>query len=112
VDLQNWYCNLKSTQKIFSKLSVRGAEQYKEVIVTRRAIMVEFDITMQDVSILGEIYERAKQLNLVQGDKVDFLMDMSVAHSTRPLDLRGLLKTDDFNFAHDVVGIQNHIDRD
>ncbi|MDH2775740.1 DUF6874 family protein [Enterococcus faecium] len=39
-------------------------------------------------------------------------MDLSIAHQEFNLRLKALLNSDDVNFAHDVVGIQNHIDRE
>lgn len=42
----------------------------------------------------------------------DIQMDITAAHANGcPLQLRALLAADDFNFAHDVLGIRRFIDR-
>lgn len=38
-------------------------------------------------------------------------LDMIVVHRALPLNLKGMLESDDFNFAHDFFGIRNHLDR-
>lgn len=44
--------------------------------------------------------------------QMDVIMDIDACHSNGcPLKLGELLKADDFNFAHDVFGIRQHIDR-
>ncbi len=43
---------------------------------------------------------------------IDVVMDLDACHSNGcPLKLAELLAADDFNFAHDVLGIKAHIDR-
>ncbi len=41
----------------------------------------------------------------------DVKMDMIATHLVCPLDLNRLLDADDFNFVHDIVGIERHLDR-
>lgn len=44
--------------------------------------------------------------------KQDIHMDVTATHANgNPLDLRRLLAADDFNFAHDILGIRRHLDR-
>jgi hypothetical protein len=44
--------------------------------------------------------------------KQDWLMDILAAHANGcPLKLHALLEADDFNFAHDVFGIERHLNR-
>jgi len=40
-----------------------------------------------------------------------YWMDISAAHINSPLRLRDLLESDEFNFIHDVLGINKHINR-
>ena len=58
-----------------------------------------------------KIAQRAEGMNLYKGERISFLMDMENADKVFNLRLEELLNADDFNFAHDVVGIVNNIDR-
>jgi hypothetical protein len=42
---------------------------------------------------------------------LDIVMDLSAVHAHTPLRLEELAEADDFNLAHDVCGIQRHLDR-
>lgn len=47
-------------------------------------------------------------------DRMSMMMDLCAAHGCNgnaPLDLKALAEADDFNLAHDVFGIEAHIDR-
>lgn len=47
-------------------------------------------------------------------DRMSMMMDLCAAHGENgnaPLDLKALAEADDFNLAHDVFGIEAHIDR-
>lgn len=59
-----------------------------------------------------QIVERANNMGIMFFDRISLKMDLSVAHQEFNLGLKALLISDDVNFAHDVVGIQNHIDRE
>ena len=65
----------------------------------------------EEVKIIAKIVERADNLNLLQDDRISLMMDLDVANKQFNLQLTKLLKTDDFNFMHDIIGIQNNIDR-
>lgn len=44
---------------------------------------------------------------------MDAAMDITACHCNgMPLDLEALLHADEFDFAHDVLGIRRHIDRE
>lgn len=43
---------------------------------------------------------------------MDIEMDISATNINKKLNLNKLLGFDDFNFAHDIVGISNNIDRE
>jgi hypothetical protein len=48
-----------------------------------------------------------------RGAKLHHQMNISACHASgNPLRLADLLAADDFNFAHDVFGIDRHLDRD
>ena len=60
--------------------------------------------------LIGKIVDRirAKFPNV---DKISTLMDLESAHLDIPLDLKKLLNSDEFNFMHDITGIDRHMDR-
>lgn len=60
---------------------------------------------------MRKIVERARKMD-PEYETMDALMDISATHcSGNPMDLVRLLGADDFNFAHDVFGIRNRLDR-
>lgn len=75
---------------------------------------INWKITEEDNALVVAIVERAledspDELDL---DKLDLAMDLTACHLNGcPLRLKELLEADEFNFAHDVFGIRNHIDR-
>lgn len=68
-----------------------------------------------ELAVIRKIADRA--VALAESFGVDYAsrtatMDISATHANgNPLDLDGLLKSDDGNFAHDVFGIRRHINR-
>ena len=58
-----------------------------------------------------EIAKRAEEMDLYNGERMTLLMDLESADNVFNLRLEDLLKADNFNFAHDVVGIMNNINR-
>ena len=44
-------------------------------------------------------------------DFMDIQMDIQAVHTVCKLDLRKLLTADDFNFDHDIYGIERHLNR-
>lgn len=58
-----------------------------------------------------EIAKRAEEMELYSGERMTLLMDLESADNVFNLRLEDMLKADDFNFAHDVVGIINNINR-
>lgn len=69
-------------------------------------------IDREKMVLITQIVERADKLELLKSDRLNFMIDMEVATETFNLDLERMLNADNQNFAHDVVGIQNHINRD
>lgn len=58
-----------------------------------------------------KIAQRAEGMDLYTGERMTFLMDVESADKQFDMRLEDWLNADDFNFAHDVVGIVNNIDR-
>ena len=61
--------------------------------------------------MINKIIERAYKLELVASDRFTLYMDLEVADDIFNLRLDDFLNSDNGNFAHDICGIQNHIDR-
>lgn len=77
---------------------------------------VSFDVIEADAKVIRKIATRARALETAHGGRartaMDWWMDITAAHANgNPLRLAELLKTDDFNFMHDVFGICRHLDR-
>lgn len=78
--------------------------------------MVSFKVTGEERALIEKIAERADREifrpHKFQQSKMDTEMDLSatIAQGCR-LDLDKLLKADEFNFQHDVLGIRRHLDR-
>lgn len=76
---------------------------------------VRFDISQKDSALVQQIVERAMQHPkrvLFDGDRMGLTMDIEATHRNgNRLDLARLLAADDFNFWHDVAGIQGMLDR-
>lgn len=76
--------------------------------------MINFDITRADCELVTKI---AKRAHVLAGMKdrafYEIEMDITACHQNgTPLDLDKLLAFDDFNFAHDLYGIAEHLDRE
>lgn len=61
--------------------------------------------------VLTRIINRADDMNLLQFDRQAILMDFKIAIDCLDLDLYKLLKFDDNNFTHDIIGIQKYVNR-
>ncbi|MCF7634874.1 MAG: hypothetical protein LLF82_000340 [Dehalococcoides mccartyi] len=71
---------------------------------------IQFVTDKNDLLLIEAIAVRAvKDLQL---DRVHTSMDLSACHANgNPLRLKELLEADDYNFAHDIFGIYNCINR-
>lgn len=58
-----------------------------------------------------KIAERAEEMGIYHGERFSLLMDIENADKVFNLRLEDWLNADNFNFAHDIVGIVNNIDR-
>ncbi len=81
--------------------------------------MISFSISARDRDLVGEIAERAERMGAKhrhvadRRKRLDYEMDITATHANGcPLRLRDLLDADDFNFAHDVFGIERHLNRE
>lgn len=64
-----------------------------------------------DMFIIAKIVERADNMGLMYFDRLSLIMDLQYANEKFNLRLDEFLEADDFNFSHDINGIQHHIDR-
>lgn len=67
--------------------------------------------TKEKFMMYVKIAQRAEGMDLYKGERATFLMDLESADNTFNLRLEELLKADDGNFAHDIVGIVNNVNR-
>lgn len=65
----------------------------------------------QDFLIILDIVERANKKGYLMFDGLSLSMDLEFTHNLFNLRLQELLQADDFNFAHDIIGIQNNLNR-
>ena len=68
-------------------------------------------MTKNEHLLIAEIAKRADEQGLLHYDRMSMIMDLSVAHEQFHLDLTELLNAPDFDFAHDINGIQQNINR-
>ncbi|MFA5301013.1 MAG: hypothetical protein WC389_22700 [Lutibacter sp.] len=78
--------------------------------------MIQWTTSKQTQKVEEKIAERAVTMAKkyqIQYDKLTALMDIDACHSNgNPLKLQSLLDADDFNFAHDVFGIRDNLNRE
>lgn len=76
---------------------------------------ISFSVTKDESNIIISIVDRAEKMAAKFGrsfDRMSCHMDVTATHANgTPLKLAELLAADDANFAHDVFGIERHIDR-
>lgn len=58
-----------------------------------------------------KIAERAEEMGIYNGERITLMMDIENADNQFNMRLEDWLNADNFNFAHDIVGIVNNIDR-
>lgn len=78
--------------------------------------IVSWDVSREDAALVRRIVTRAAKLSPAwrpsRDERLSLTMDIEATHANGcPLRLADLLAADDFNFAHDVWGIQRHINR-
>jgi hypothetical protein len=74
---------------------------------------VSFEVTREEARLISKIVARVqKHDKMTREERLDLDMDITAVHANGcPLNLEKLLAFDDFNFWHDIRGIQRHIDR-
>ncbi len=79
---------------------------------------VSFDCTDDEREAAKNIAARAVSIRrqagirVSKGAEMDHMMDLIATHANgNPLDFDKMLAADDFNLAHDVFGIERHLDR-
>jgi len=60
---------------------------------------------------IAKITERADKMNLLMFDRISLMMDLETTAEQFTLKLNELLEADNFNFSHDIIGIQNNLNR-
>lgn len=83
--------------------------------VNTSAIEVSFKTTRHEFDLVSKIVDRAWGIGWLRrsyADRISMHMDVCAVHANgNPLRLEALLSADDFNFAHDMSGICNCLDR-
>ena len=67
--------------------------------------------TKEKFMMYVKIAQRAEGMGIYTGERSTLLMDIESADNAFNMRLEDLLNADDGNFAHDIVGIVNNIDR-
>lgn len=68
-------------------------------------------MTKDEKMLIMQIAARADENGLLLFNRLSLIMDIEAVHNEIGLRLKELLAADEVNFAHDIVGIQNNIDR-
>jgi len=61
---------------------------------------------------IAKIADRAEEMNLLMFDRLSFIMDIEAVNDEYNLKLDELLNTDNFNFVHDICGIQANLNKE
>ena len=73
---------------------------------------INFKRTTLEASLIKQIVHRTQREGAYYDDKLNMEMDITAVHLNGcPLDLRKFLECSSNDFAHDIFGIANHIDR-
>lgn len=72
---------------------------------------INWKVTKEEMKLIQNISRRAVEI-WPKAKTINIDMDITATHCNGcPLDLEKLLAADDFNFAHDIAGISNCLDR-
>lgn len=66
----------------------------------------------EDYELIRKIAAIADEKGLIMFDKMSLIMDLECCMNLFELRLEEFLNADDFNFAHDIVGIQKNLNRE
>lgn len=86
----------------------------------RKTNTVSFNVSDLEAEIISRIMDRACRRSdpnvmplVAPRDRLNVEMSITACHANgNKLDLERLLMADDFNFAHDVLGIDRHVSRE
>jgi len=73
---------------------------------------MDYKLNKEQYYSLKKITKRANDMKIKIGNDFTLEMDITLAVQYFNLDLEKLLEANTFNFAHDIIGIQNNIDRE
>lgn len=76
--------------------------------------MIKWNATSEELVIINRIINRYLESMHILGNRsrMDLLMDITATHCNKcPLKLEELLNAEDFDFMHDLIGIQTNLDR-
>lgn len=75
---------------------------------------ISFKATPEDFRIIEKIAARAaKEIKLKGASEMHWMMNVAAAHANGcQIDLEKLLNFDSFNFLHDMLGIERHLNKD
>ncbi len=66
----------------------------------------------KEINLIMKIVDRAwGKMSVNYKDRLSMIMDIELANKDCPMDLEKLLKADDYNFYHDLIGIGNYLNR-
>ena len=69
-------------------------------------------MTKDEMLTIAKIAKRAEDKGLLMFDRMSLIMDIENAHRQFNLKLNEWLKANDLDFSHDIVGIQQNINRE
>lgn len=69
-------------------------------------------LVKEDYMIIQNIIDRAEELKIMQTKRISAVIDICLAAEQFEMNLKDFYESDDFNFTHDFVGIQNNINRE
>jgi len=73
---------------------------------------VQFETGQENTQLMNRIVDRAVQMQLIQREPIALMMDMAAVHKNcTEIDFVELLAAEDGDFTHDILGIQQHINR-
>ena len=85
-------------------------ERIRKMDQTKSILALAANTKQSEHFLITKIADRAVDLGC--GDRVNIAMDLTATNQINPLDLNKLLNADDFNFLHDIRGINQNLDRD
>ena len=74
---------------------------------------INWDLPAADSELMDKVMDRVKRHGITESDRLlNVHMSLTACHlNGTPLDLQKLLDFDDFDFVHDVTGIDAHTSR-